>query len=115
MWLSTSHGRLYSFPWAAAFLMLRPTCYIISIEGIQTGLLSCTSFLSLRRTGVTKQSLTPGKAFDPALELMADDEPQMLSEKDILIVRAYTQVLYGKGICSPDPSDMGMYHRISLY
>ena len=34
---------------------------------------------------------------------------------ETVIVRAYTQVLYDKGICSPGLSDMGMYHRMSVY
>jgi hypothetical protein len=48
---------------------------------------------------------------------MGDDEAQMPNEldRDTVIIKAYTQVLCGKGICSPGLSDMGMYHRISLY
>jgi hypothetical protein len=46
---------------------------------------------------------------------MGDDEAQMPNEKDTVIVTAYTQVLCGKGICSPGLSDMGMYHCISVY
>ncbi|MDH4269655.1 MAG: hypothetical protein OEV52_05095 [Dehalococcoidia bacterium] len=122
MWLSTSHARLYFFPWAAAFLMLCPTCNTISIEGIQTGLLSDSSCLSLRGTRFlayaseqAPQSLIPGKAFYPATGSMGDDEAQMPNERDAVIVRAYTQVLCDKGICSPGLSDMGMYHRMFVY
>jgi hypothetical protein len=46
---------------------------------------------------------------------MGDDEAQMPNEEDTGIARAYTQVLCGKGICSPGLSDMGKYHRISPY
>ena len=95
--------------------MLCPTCDTISIEGIQTGFLSETSFLSLRGTGATKQFLAQGKAFDPNLGPMAEDQAQMPNEQDTVIIKAYTQVLYDKGTYSPGLSDMGMYHRISLY
>jgi hypothetical protein len=45
---------------------------------------------------------------------MGDDEAQMPNEQDTVTVKACTQVLYDKGICSPGLSDMGMYHHISL-
>ncbi|MFC1927791.1 hypothetical protein ACFLW7_04355 [Chloroflexota bacterium] len=63
---------------------------------------------------MTAQSLEPGKALDPAPGLMGGGQAQMLNEEDTVVSRAYTQVLCGKGTCSPGPSDMGMYHRISL-
>lgn len=46
--------------------------------------------------------------------LMGSDEAQLASEKDPATVRACTRVLYGRGICSPGLSHMGMYRRICL-
>jgi hypothetical protein len=46
---------------------------------------------------------------------MADDEAQTPNQQDAVIIKACTQVLCGRGICSQGLSDMGMYHRISLY
>jgi hypothetical protein len=46
---------------------------------------------------------------------MGDDEAQMPNEKDTVIVKAYTQVLCDRGVCSPGLSDMDMYYRISPY
>jgi hypothetical protein len=36
-------------------------------------------------------------------------------KEDTVIAKAYTQALGGKGIYNPGLSEMGMYHRISLY
>lgn len=63
---------------------------------------------------MTKQSPAQGKAFGPDLGPMADDEAQMPHQQDTIIIKAYTQVLCDKGICSPGLSDMGMYHHISV-
>jgi hypothetical protein len=46
---------------------------------------------------------------------MADGEAQVPTETDTVIVRARTQVLCDKGICSQGLSGMGKYHRISPY
>jgi hypothetical protein len=46
---------------------------------------------------------------------MGDDKAQMPNEKDTGIVRAYTQVLCGKGVYSRGLSDTGMYHRMLVY
>jgi len=64
---------------------------------------------------VTRQSLAQRKTFDPAPGSMGDDEAQMPNEKDTGIVRAYTQVLCGKGVYSRGLSDTGMYHRMLVY
>jgi hypothetical protein len=46
---------------------------------------------------------------------MEDDEAQMPNEQATVIIKAYTQGLCDKEICSPGLSDTGMCHHISLY
>jgi hypothetical protein len=46
---------------------------------------------------------------------MEDNEAQMPNQQDTAVIKGYTQVLCDRGICSPGLSDMGTYHRISLY
>jgi hypothetical protein len=68
----------------------------------------------LRRTAA-RQSLAQGKAFNPNIGPMEDNEAQMPNQQDTAVIKGYTQVLCDRGICSPGLSDMGTYHRISLY
>jgi hypothetical protein len=71
--------------------------------------------LSPTQPSVNPQSPAQGKDFDPNLGPVADSEGQMPNEKGAVVTKVYTQVLGGKGICSPGLSDTGMYHRMSVY
>ena len=62
-----------------------------------------------------QQSLAQVEALNPILGPTTDDEVQMQNQRDIVIIKAYTQVLCDKGICSPGLSDMGIHYRISVY
>jgi hypothetical protein len=71
--------------------------------------------LAIVRRIATKQLLAHGKFFAPDPGPVADDKAQMPNGQDTVAIRACTQALCDKGICSPGLSDMGMYCRISLY
>ena len=70
---------------------------------------------AITRRAATKQLLTQGTASVLNRGPTGDDEAQMPNEKDTGIVRAYTQVLCGKGVYSRGLSDTGMYHRMLVY
>jgi hypothetical protein len=74
-----------------------------------------THLLGVARRTARRQLLTQEKVSSPNPGPTADAEVRMPNEKDTGIVRAYTQVLCGKGVYSRGLSDTGMYHRMLVY